>query len=429
MVRCLNLFVGVAVGCLLLGHFQSLQAQPRGFNYDESKVPQFTLPEPLVTQAGKKVTTADQWKQQRRPEILALFEQHVYGVTPTDKVHAEYSVESGEAYDGLATRKQVTIHLERNGRKQDIHVLMYLPKKRNAAAPVFIGLNFRGNHTVTDDPAVHLPTSWMRKDSNTDGNKATERGRGASKSRWQIPLILEHGFAIATVYYGDIDPDTDDGFKNGVHALFDEPEQRSPHAWGSIAAWSWGLSRLVDYLETDRDVDSRHIALIGHSRLGKTSLWAGAQDQRIGLVISNNSGCGGAALSRREFGETVKRINTSFPHWFCKKFHDYNDDVNSLPVDQHLLTALIAPRPLYVASAEQDQWADPQGEFLAAKLASPVYKLLGADGLPADTQPALNEPSQGGIGYHIRTGKHDVTEFDWQQYLKFARMHFSKSDS
>ncbi|MCF7974706.1 MAG: acetylxylan esterase [Phycisphaerae bacterium] len=392
-------------------------------NVDESLVPEYTLPDAMVLASGEPVATAEQWRTQRRNELLSLFRAHMYGQAPGSTAFVQTNRETVlDALDGRAIRQQVTLRLSDIPDSPELDLLIYLPKQAaKSPVPVFLGLNFQGNHTIHTDPGIRLCRSWL-----PENRQATEASRGAAASRWPVEMILEQGFGLVTLYYGDIDPDFHDAFKNGVHALYPTLQQRSDN-FSTIGAWAWGLSRVMDTLETDTQINAKRVAVLGHSRLGKTSLWAGATDERFSLVISNDSGSGGAALFRRCFGERIEDLNTRFPHWFCKAFKQYDYKEDTLPFDQHMLIALMAPRPVYVASATLDTWADPKGEFLAARATNPVYRLFGFEGLPATQWPEPDHPIHGRIGYHLRTGKHDLTAYDWTQYMAFAKQQWSLS--
>ena len=412
-----------------IGPLPSLNPQDQA-NYDESKVPPYKLPELLVSLKGKKITNSEEWMKIRRPEILKLFEENMYGKIPGElKISSFRTVEeSKDALGGKAVRKQVELTFRNAGKELNMNLLIYLPKNVKKA-PVFIGYNFDGNQSVADDPSILITNSWVRNDSASGifNNRATERSRGVQKGRWEVDKIIAAGYGLVTVYYGDVDPDKDD-FTDGIHPLLYREGQTKPlpDEWGSIAAWAWGLSRVMDYLEKDPDIDAAKVVVMGHSRLGKTALWAGALDQRFAIVISNNSGCGGAALSRRKFGERLGGMNQTFPYWLCDNCNKYDGKEETLPVDQHMLIALIAPRPVYIASAVEDRWADPKGEYLSGYYATPVYELFGRKGFDSIEMPEVSHPVMNTIGYHIRPGIHGVFAYDWDQYIRFADLHFRK---
>jgi len=425
----------LTIWCILVLMFVSsrVTGQNSPFNYDESRVPSYSLPELLITNDGTTVANRREWERKRRPEVLDLFTTHMFGRVPNhvDNELRFEVVEHGLVLQDSARRLQVRLFFNAIKDTPAVDLLIYLPVAANSrdACPMFLGLNFMGNHTITNDPQVPVTKSWVRNRAEIgyENNQASAAARGTSAHRWPIRLLIDSGFGVATAYYGDIDPDFDDGFKNGVHSIYPKVADPTGQQWGSIATWSWGLSRILDYLQTLKSVNPKQIGVIGHSRLGKTSLWAGATDPRFALVISNESGCGGAALSRRQFGETVQRINTSFPHWFCDKFQDYNANENALPIDQHMLIALIAPRPVYIASASEDLWADPVGEFLSGRMAQPVYDLYGLAGLGVKMKPEPNQPVGNHVAYHLREGKHNLLEYDWRQYIEFAIRHYARN--
>ena len=416
----------VLSACLLFA-IQTMNAQFVA-NYDESKVPEFDLPDPLTTFSNNIIGTSASWAEQRRPELINFFESQVFGKVPgtIDSIDFEVIEESNSALGGIANRKQIKVTLRKNGKTLSYLILLYLPINI-AKAPLFLGYNFHGNHTVSNDPDIIISKAWSLNNESISitNHTLTEKSRGMRSNRWAINKMIEAGYGLATIYYGEIDPDKND-LTDGLHSLFYNSHQKRPaqDEWGAIGAWAWALSRTMDYLENNSEVDKSKIIVFGHSRLGKAALWAGVMDERFAGVISNDSGCGGAALSKRRFGETIAQINESFPYWFSENFKKYNNAEEELPVDQHELLALIAPRPLYVASAKEDEWADPKGEFLSAYYATPVFSLFGKAGIPAIEMPPVNSPIHNTVAYHIRTGKHDVTEYDWEQYIKWADEQF-----
>ncbi|PHN06242.1 acetylxylan esterase [Flavilitoribacter nigricans DSM 23189 = NBRC 102662] len=388
---------------------------------------EMNLPDIMTTFSGYNITTGTDWAAKRRPEILNAFQANVYGRVPKQDYQVKFSVDNidEDALEGKAIGKSVTVMLSANGKSHNFNLYLLVPKSDKGPYPTFLGLNFYGNHTVHADSDIPISSSWTPNNSQfcVFDHQADEVSRGVRAYRWPAERIIQRGYALAVVYSGDIDPDFDDGFTNGVHALFSG--ERDNQSWGTIGAWAWGLSRAMDYLMQDEDVDRNKVAVMGHSRLGKAALWAGAQDERFALVISNDSGCGGAAISRRKSGERLKDINGNFPHWFARSFRQYNGKEETLPVDQHMLMSLVAPRPLYVASAQQDDWADPYGEYLSLYFAQPAYRLLGYRTRLGLQHPKVNEPvSSGQLGYHIRSGRHDVTRYDWERYMDFADLHF-----
>jgi hypothetical protein len=403
-----------------------LRAQPDDANYDEAKVPAYTLPPLLQLADGRVVADRARWGE-RRAELLDLFARHMYGRTPAGLPDgAVVPVDTPvPVLGGRALRQQY--RLDWQGRAS-MDVLVYRPA-HGRPVPVFIGLNYFGNHAVDPDPAIRLSTRWMRtNDANGVVNhRATERARGTMARRWPVDLIIEQDCAVMTAYYGDLAPDDPSVVRQGMAPLADGREGDIPPAerWGAIGMWAWGLSQMRRAAATMPGLDARRAIVIGHSRLGKAALWAGAQDEAFAMVVSNDSGCAGAALSRRAYGETIGRITRSFPHWFCPTLASWAGREAAMPIDQHQLLALVAPRVLHVGSAVEDRWADPKGEFLATLAADEAWRVLGQRGLGATAMPAVEQSVGDRVRYHLRTGGHDITRDDWAQYVATAKAQLS----
>jgi hypothetical protein len=316
-----------------------------------------------------------------------------------DGLHFKLVSEDPSALGGKATRKDITVYFDA-GETLCMNLLMFVPNDADGPVPAFLGVNFKGNDATF----------------------------GEAARRWPYEYIISHGYAVATFWRDDVDPDWHDGFKNGIHGLLDAGKERMADSWGTIAAWAWGLSRALDYLETDKDIDSRRVAVFGHSRLGKTALWCAAQDERFAAAISNNSGYGGAATSKCGNGErVVDFLRYGSWDWFCENFKVFTDDLeDKKPYDQSFLLALIAPRLLIVGSAKEDKGADPESEFLTSLHASSAWELLGEKGLVTpDRMPLTGEVlDEGNVCYHYREGRHFFSREDWNTYIRILNKKF-----
>ena len=387
------------------------------------------LPDPLVMISGRRVASSNEWFQARRPELKTLFQHYVYGSIPPKPEHTQARVqgEFSDFLDGRATLKLVTLETGPAPAPR-IDLLMVIPRRQPAPAPVFLAMNFCGNHALTPDPRVPLARGWLYKTcAGCSNNAATAAARGGQAADWPLAEIVRRGYALASFCSSDVDSDRAE-VSDGIYAWLagNDPGRNNPTNRGSIAAWAWGFQRCMDYLVQAREVDGSRIAVLGHSRNGKTALLAGAFDERAGIVFAHQAGCGGSAPSRGKIGESVKAINTGFPHWFNAEFKTFNDAPERLPLDQNCLVALCAPRPVLLSAATGDQWANPTGQFEVARAASPVYELLHAGGLRATEMPPVGQLVNSRLGYYIREGKHSMTPADWQVFMDFADHHWPR---
>ncbi len=392
-------------------------------NYDESKVPSYKLPDPLTLQNGDKVTDPETWYKKRRMEILSLFESEQFGKVP-DRKNVSFNVfdKGTPVFNNKAIRKQITIYFTHDTSNYKADLLIYLPVGSSKPAPLFLKIGFSPNCLSVDDSGIKQGMMWNRE------GKRIPASEGRSFGFFDVQRFIDNGIGVAFIYYGDIEPDFPEGIKYGIrgHYLNANQKHPKPDEWGAISAWSWGLSCVMDYLETDQQIDSERVALFGISRLGKTVLWTGARDERFGMVIASCSGEGGAAISRRQYGETIKHMidPTRYFYQFCTNRSKYGDDPNSCPVDAHMLIALVAPRPLLLQTGDTDYWSDPKGEFDAAVAAAPVYELLGKKGLETDEWPSPGTPILNDLGYYMHSGGHGTLPADYDIFIEFIKMYF-----
>jgi hypothetical protein len=396
-----------------------------GVNYTEAKAGTYTLPDPLKLANGTPVPNSRAWFKKRRPEIVKLFEENQYGRMPDRPRNMSFNVfdRATPAFERKAVRRQATIYFTRDKSGPSVDVLLYLPANAVGPVPVLLNVGFAANNLAVSDPGVKVGWSF-------DPVKKQRVPAVPGKFNFggiDVISVIDKGFGLATVNYGDINPDSPHGLPYGVRSLYLKPGQTAPapDEWGAISAWAWGLSRVLDYLETDKTVDAKRVALMGVSRLGKTVLWTAAHDTRFALVIASCSGEGGASLSRRNYGETIKHLvePTRYPYQFCANYAKYADQVDRFPVDAHMLLALIAPRPVLLQTGDTDRWSDPKGEFLAAVAATPVFKLLGGNGIDSAQMPPAGTPILNTLGYFMHAGGHGSMPSDWVQFFKYMELY------
>ena len=406
----------IFIAVLLLSSTLVFGREPKEYDgdviYDESKIPHYDLPRLLVTAEGKRVTTPEEWMNVRRPEILSLFGNLVYGCVPESEspIKTVFKVRKTDPkfMGGKATRKDVQIRISNDKGAVEMLVLVFVPNKASKPVPAFMKHSF--NNTKSRDFDSHPSKVRLR-------------------NGWPLGEFFDRGYGFVAVYQQDLVGHNEVEFLRGIHRLFYRKGQSFPQAneWGVLSAVAWGAMRAMDYLETDNDIDHNRVAIMGHSKMGKATLWTAAQDERFALAISAQSGCAGAALWRRRSGETLEKMVTRFPYWLCRNAWKFVNNEEDLPVDQHMLLACIAPRPVYVHSGVEDTWADGRGEYLSAYHASEVYRLLGKKGLSSESSPPVGEAIiESDVGYHIRKGGHSIEMYDWRRFLDFADYHLKK---
>ncbi|WP_031527468.1 alpha/beta hydrolase family protein [Dyadobacter crusticola] len=392
-------------------------------NYSEDSTGTYSLPDLLKCADGQAVTNAKIWTQKRRPELLKLVEEIQFGKMPGKPSNLKFNVfdKGTPAFSGKALRKQVTVYFTADTADHKMNLVIYLPAAAKKPSPMLLNISFAAYNQIIDDPGLLVGTIWNREGQRVKADKPSVFGN------MDIEQFMDAGIGFATVYYGDIEPDFKDGINHGIRKVYLKRGQTetAPDEWGAIAAWSWGLSRAMDYFETDKQIDAKRVALQGASRLGKTVLWAGIRDPRFKMVIASISGEGGAALARRNYGETIGHITdpSRYLYQFAPNYHTYADKVNTMPFDAHALVALMAPRPLLLQTGSTDYWSDPKGEFLAAQAAAPVYKLFNKTAPPAGNMPAAGDTSllMNDLGYFMHEGGHTVLPEDWKLMIAYMQ--------